>query len=220
MKRTFVVVLAFFLLTAACSNDAVEEPSVNSSPEAAVAAWLRAVGALDLEGIDAVTDPENVALMAGAENGFTPSQLAAVTGTGLPGPSAESYWSTFREGLVTFLGAAPDTLVIGEVETFVYDDTEFAVVAVGTGESTTGIITQNTDDGWVVDMVATTGPALAVQVRRLLAAFEDDDEEQQTDASVFASIAVASLGAALDRDDTNRALDLEVEAIEDLHLSD
>lgn len=228
MKRTYVVALVVLLVSAACSSDPAEEPSVNSSPTAAVSAWLAAVTNLDLDAMDQLTDPENVGLMAAAENGFTSGQLAAVAGTGMPGPTAESYWATFRDGMTTFLGAPPDSLIVGETETFTYDGTEFAVVTVGTGESTTGIVTQSTEDGWIVDMVATTGPALAVQIRRLLAAFneeeqsddEDSDDEDPGDARVFATIAVTSLGAALSRDDNNRALDLEVEAIEDLHMHD
>ncbi|HSF85679.1 MAG TPA: hypothetical protein VLG28_08500 [Acidimicrobiia bacterium] len=216
MFRHLVLLLATALVAAACSG---EEPVVTTdlaSPEQVVAEWFAALAEGDLPELDAVTDPANVALAAGAENAFSVDQMKAVVETGLPAATRRSYWNSFGDSFVEFLGAELDEIVVSGTEEFSVDDVDFAAVFVMRQGQDSEIIVRRTDTGWVVDMVATVGPALAVQIRRLV----DSIVRHGDDAAAFAyaTIAVQSLGAGLARQPANRALELELEAIEDLPI--
>src|SRR5690606_21409572 len=150
------------------------------------------------------------------ENAFSTEQLAAVAGSGLPSATMRSYWQTFGAEMVAMLGASPDNLTAGAGETFEHAGAEFARVPVGPGEGDAGGVTRRTEDGWVVAMPATAVAALAVHLRRLVATLGEEAEPDV--AALYATHAVESLGAALALDPDNRALELELEAIEDLGL--
>ncbi len=201
---------------AACSADEPAAEVSQSDPGDVVAEWLAAVGAVDLEGLAATTAPTNVALVAGAENGFTVEQMEAVVDAGLPVATRRAYWTSFEDSFTAFLGGETGEITVAAVESFDVDGTAFAAVTLERLGETSEILAQQHSDGWVVDMVATAGPALSVQVRRLVEAIvlEGDDEI----AFTYATLAVRSLSAALARQPDNRSLELELEAIEDLPI--
>ncbi len=169
-------------------------PRSRCTPIAAVADWLGAIADDDVDTIDRLVDPVDLALLAGAENAFTREQLAAVAATGLPEATRSSYWQSFAEGFEEVLGMPLDEVTIVGAEEFTSEGERYAAVTVGVGDATTEVITHLVDGAWQVDMVATAGPALAVPIRRLvtdLAASEDE-----ATARTYARAAVASLGAA------------------------
>ncbi|CAN5396633.1 MAG: hypothetical protein ACR2JP_06450 [Acidimicrobiia bacterium] len=213
MRTVLAVLLVGALVGCSDVPDAAPEGGGGSTPNGAVAAWLEAVAAGDLATIDGLVDQTNLALVAGAENEFSVEQLAGVVGSGLPEAARRSYWRTFGEGLGDVLGAPLGDLTVAGADPFGSGDGDYAAVTVGIENATTEIITRLVDDRWQIDMVATVGPTLAIQIRRLvtdLAAGEDEDT-----ARTFAAIAVDSLGAAHTRS-PNRNLELELEAIESL----
>jgi hypothetical protein len=212
--RTAMALLFATILIGACSADATEETARGEAPDTVVADWLAALADLDLGGLSATTTPENVALLAGAENGLTAEQMAAILDDGLPPATARSYWSTFRESFATMLGAPIAEVAVSGVGRFSVDNREFAAVGLQIEDAGTEVVVAATEAGWRVDLVATLGPALAVQIRRLVAQIVEEADDAV--ARRYARAASISLGAALARDPENRALDLEVEAIEDL----
>lgn len=204
------------LVATGCSGDDDVEQESAAAPDEVVARWLAAIAALDVDGLAATTHPPSVALVAGAENGFGIEQMEAVVQSGLPAATRRSYWTSFRDSFQTFLGGNAGDIVVTEVEEFDVGGTTFAAVHVRHEGDESEIITQLHPDGWVVDLVATAGPALAVQIRRLVAQLVAEGDEDA--AHAYATMAVSSLGAALERDPTNRSLELELEAIEDLPI--
>ena len=217
MKPLLLLMAALSLVAASCTTES--EPTTattESTPDEVVSTWLAALEAPNLDGLRATTIPANVALVAGAENGFTVEQMASVVDAGLPGATARSYWTSFRESIGDFLGAGLDDVVVGGSEEFTVDAITYAAVTVVRGEASTEVLTRLSADGWRVDLVATVGPALAVQIRRLVASIvaEADDATARS----YAADAEIALGAALVRDPSNRALELELEAIEDLPI--
>jgi hypothetical protein len=209
-----MVLLVAGIVATACSGEQSEVSVVDEAPDAVVADWLDALAALDLGALAATTAPENVALVAGAENGFTTAQMAAILEDGLPSATARSYWSTFGDSFAALLGTPIADVRVSGVGRFTVDDREFAAVGLQVEDAGTEILVAATDAGWRVDLVATIGPALAVQIRRLVAQIVEESDDAV--ARRYARAAATSLGAALARDPENRALDLEVEAIEDL----
>ena len=214
-RSAAIVLVALVVLVSACSDDEPEE-RILSTPAGVVGEWLGGLETLDLDALVATTDPANVALVAGAENDFDVGQMVAVVESGLPEAALRSYWTTFRDGLVAFIEPPLSAVSVGSAERFAIDGRQHAAVIVSRGDAETEIITTLSLDGWKVDLTATTGPALAVQVRRLVARTVAEAEDDV--ARRYARIAVESLGAALERDPDNRALDLEVEAIQDLPI--
>ncbi len=204
------------LAVGACSGGEAEVTTLDQSPEAVVADWLAALADLDLAGLAATTTPEDVALIAGAENGFTTEQMTAILDGGLPSATARSYWSTFQETFAALLGTPIADIRVSGVGRFAVDDREFAAVGLQLDDAGTEIVVAGGPDGWRVDLVATIGPALAVQIRRLVAQLVEEADDDV--ARRYGRAASISLGAALARDPENRALDLEVEAIEDLPI--
>lgn len=213
--RTAVVMLVAGIVSAACSGSEAEVTVLDEAPDAVVEDWLAALADLDLAVLAATTTPENVALVAGAENGFTTEQMAAILDDGLPPATARSYWSTFRDGFVALLGTPIGDIRVSGVGRFAVDDRDFAAVGLQVEDAGTEILVAATSEGWRVDLVATVGPALAVQMRRLVAQIVEEADDDAV-ARSYARAAAISLGAALARDPEDRALDLELEAIEDL----
>jgi len=214
--RTVPALVVAVLLASACSGQASDTTLPSASPETVVSDWLAALATLDLAALDAATATENVALLVGAENRLSTDQMTAILDGGLPPVTARSYWATFRDSIVGLVGAPFGEIETGAAGRFTVDDREFAAVAVQVGEAGTEVIVALVEDGWKVDLVATVGPALAVQLRRLVAQLVEEADDGV--ARRYALAAVTSLGAALARDPDNRALDLEVEAIEDLPI--
>jgi hypothetical protein len=214
--RSLVVLLSMLFAVAACSGDEPAADVVVAGPDDVVNAWLVAIEDVDLDALANATSPSNVALVAGAENGFSVEQMQAVVDAGLPLATSRSYWTTFHDSFTAFLGGDGSEIAVVGVEQFQIDDTEFAAVTVERRGEQSEIIAQLTPDGWTVDMLATVGPALSVQVRRLVAMIVDEGDDSA--AFAYATMAVESLGAALTRQPDNRALELELEAIEDLPI--
>lgn len=216
MIRRYVLVCALLTTVVSCGGDEAADTQLALGPEQIVQTWLTAVAELDLAVINRTTYAPNVALVAGSENAFTVEQMEAVVEVGLPSATSRSYWTSLRDSFLAFLGAdVADVTVVG-VEEFDVDGTTFAAVRVRQAGAESEILAQQRPEGWVVDMLATAGPPLSVQIRRLVADLvaEGDDEA----AFAYATMAVTSLGAALVRAPDNRALELELEAIEDLPI--
>lgn len=213
MRLVVVVLIAGALV--GCSGDSADDAQPGASPTAAVAVWLDAVATGDVAAIDGLVDPTNVALVAGAENGFTVDQLAAVVESGLPEATRRSYWSSFAEALAEVLGVAVNEVGISTSEAFASGTGQYAAVTVGVDAATTEVITRLVDGAWQIDMVATVGPTLAIQIRRVMTDLAATDEDT---AEVYARIAVESLGAAHTRS-PSRNLELELEAIEALPVA-
>ncbi len=180
MRERFALLalpLMLVFLAGGCGGEATSETEVPVTPIAAVADWLGAIADDDLDTIDRLVDPVDLALLAGAENAFTREQLAAVAATGLPEATRSSYWQSFADGFEEVLGMPLDEVTIVGAEEFTSAGERYAAVTVGVGDATTEVITHLVDGAWQVDLVATAGPALAVPIRRLvtdLAASEDE----------------------------------------------
>jgi len=213
-----IIWLLILVAGAVACSDVEPAPSVDlGTPEQRVAEWLTALDALDLGGLGSATDPARVALMAGAENDFTKGQMFAVIDDGLPGPTAQSYWSSFRSSFETFLGTDISEVTVGEVERYRIDDNEFAAVTVSQADASAEVITVLTDAGWRVDLVGTAGGALAPQLTALVTLIVDETTGDDVEPAVrYRSAAIASLRAALELAGENRALQLELDAIESL----
>jgi hypothetical protein len=84
-----VALVAVVVLLSACSDEEPEERAL-STPTGVVGDWLSALERVDLDALIAATDPTDVALVAGAENGFDVGQMAAVVDSGLPEASLRS----------------------------------------------------------------------------------------------------------------------------------
>lgn len=217
MSTRALACLGVLLLTlGACESAEPAAEVAAASPSAVVADWIAALEALDIAGLTATTVPANVALVAGSENGFTTEQMVAIVDNGMPPGTTQSYWATFRLGLTSLLGDELGEVTVGEAEEYSVGGSTYAAVPVTLDTATTEVITFRDDSGWHVDLVATVGPALAIQLRRLVAQLVEEADDGL--ARRYALLAVGSLGAALERNPNDRALELELEAIEDLPI--
>ncbi len=216
-RLRLLLLVAFLLSTAACS-DGEPEPVVElGTPNGQVADWLAALDALDLGGLADTTDPLRVALIAGAENELSNEQLYAVIDSGLPGPTAQSYWASFRSSFETFLGTDIGSIEVGEVNRFSIEDSDFAAVTITQNGAAAQILTVRGEQGWKVDLVATAGTALASQLTELVTRLVDVGEGDAADAALrYRTAAIRSLRAALQLQPDDRSLQLEIDALEAL----
>jgi hypothetical protein len=217
MKSRLAFLLVGALAASSCTGQSGEgAPEAAATPQMVVADWVAALEAVDVGVLADTTMPANLALIAGAENAFTIDQLASIADLGLPQATARSYWMSFRDSVGGFLGSDVSSVTVTAADPFTVGTRSYSAVTISSGDTSTEVLTRLDPDGWKVDLVATVGPALAVQIRRLVATLVE--EAGDATAYTYAREAVDSLSAALARAPGDRALELELEAIEDLPI--
>ena len=150
-------------------------------------------------------------VIVGAENAVPTGELAALLRRGVTTQSAEAYLADFATALRERLSSSLSDV---SVDGFSQIGDSFAAVTVtGDGEAT--IVTRRSADGvWQVDLVGTLGPALIAQIRSLLDAAEDgDDDDRSTIRQTFEMDIIPSLEARAAHDPANLTLASELRVL-------
>ena len=166
-RWTIATVLVGLII--ACGGAA--EPTTTTAADAAVAppeeVFAELVEALrndDLEPVAALTDPSQIPLLALAE-GLDARSVAELTSAD-EAAVAMNFWQGFAEQLRASIGVDLADLRIESIERAGVDDTEFAAVELiyGRDASMRRMVLRNTDDGWVVDLIASFPSPLLGQI--------------------------------------------------------
>lgn len=197
LRQTLTLAVAAAVALAACgSPEADEEAEDRAFPAAAVAAWLEAVDAGDVERIDGVVAATGMAVVVAVENGFDAAQTIEVLDDGLPAPLASGYWDSFSRDFADFSGRALSGLTVGDFEEL--SGGEFAIVDLGQERGSSDVVVARTDDGWRVDMVATLGAGLVAPLSRFFAALPETEVGDEVRTAIRDEV-VPSLRVVADR---------------------
>ena len=157
MRRSFPLALSLALV--ACGGSA--EPTTTtvvalapSTPEAAFADLVEALGSDDLESMTELTDLAQIPLLAIAE-GLDARSVSELTSTDRAAVSA-NFWQGFTEQLRASVGVDLADLRVDSVDRVDVGGTEFATVELvySRDASARRMVLRNSDAGWVVDLIA------------------------------------------------------------------
>ena len=206
-----------FLLSG-CSGGAEEETPVSLlTPTETASAWIEALEQGDLAEIESLVEPTGLAVVAAVENNLRSDELAGLLGAGLTSELQAQYWNGFRDGFDVFRGESISAVTVG-AETGLPGLTTFTAVELATQGATGSVILRQTESGWVVDFVATVGPALIGPLGEYLAAAVAG-EHADAISGAYRDAVVPGLEAALALDPDNNALVFEAEYIRQLAAS-
>lgn len=207
--RTVIVVLAVAAVSCtSASPDLPPEPARNA--EEAVTRWLAGVDRVDVDELRVVVERRGLAVLIGVENQLTPAEIVSYITAGIPEPTLQTYWSSFRADFEAFTLEGIDDIETGSAFPFTVRDRLFAAIpATVPGGGTTEIITVETNGVWRVDFLATFGPGF---VRGFASLFEDDD----ADIRQLAEVVNTPLRAGMSRepgDEISDELSAEIDAL-------
>jgi hypothetical protein len=134
-----------------------------------VDAWIGAVVAADSVALGELVEAAGFVVLAGIENGYSESQIAALLSGGVPGDLLTQYWTSFKGSFVEVAGVPLQAIEVGSFAEFTMGEVSFAVVDISSGDAATEVITTSRAGEWKLDLIASFGPAFAGQLRRLLA---------------------------------------------------
>ena len=182
---SIVLVPATAVLAGGCGGDEPSASDAPVTPVAAVADWLGAVAAATSRPSTGWSTRSTWRCWPAPRTPSHWSRWPGSSSDGLPEATRKSYWESFADGFADVLGASVDQVSITDAENFSSNGERYSAVTVGVDGATTEVITHLVDGVWQVDLVATSGPALAVQIRRLLAdlAATGDSRSRRTASS-------------------------------------
>lgn len=207
--------VAFALATTAMAGCGQESgdptTTVASPPDAVVREWLDAVDSGDVETLRGVVAGESLAFVVGIESRLDTDEVVALVDAGFPDAVVARYWTSFAESFAAIDGTDVAELEVGSVDEFEVGGARFAAVTVGTGERSTDVLVRRDPDGtWRVDMLATVGGGLTVQLADIASQATADRVR-----TLFEQWVLPGLEAAA-RNDTEGVL---VEAVRDVRLA-
>lgn len=159
MKRLLIRTLSCCLVLSACGGESQPtstsiESRPNTTPEVAFAELVEALEAGEPERTAALTDPLQIPLLVIAE-GVQARQVADLTAADRT-LVAVNFWKGFAEQLSSSLGAGFAQLQSGELGRVEVAGSQFAVVdlVLPADASARRLVFRDTDEGWVVDLIA------------------------------------------------------------------
>ena len=204
-----MLAIALLVLAAACSGGDSDTTMPSQFPTGSVRSWFDALEADDESAALVLTYQRSMLIVVGAENALAIDDLAPLLRRGATESSAEAYMADFGDALRDRYGSS---LTEVSVDGFNQIGDSYAAVTV-TGEGEATIITRRNSDGlWQVDLVGTLGPALIGQIRSLLDA-EGEDDDQATIRQAFELDIVPALDAAAAHDPANLTLASELRVL-------
>lgn len=212
----FTSLLLIVLLVAGCSGDpnATESTQPDSTPVEVVEQWLEAMSTGDFATAELLVEPVGVAVIAAVESNLRSDELVGLLHAGFPADLRDDYWNGFRSGFETFSGAAFGQIAAGNAESVV-GTSSFMSVGLSADTTTGWVILRSTESGWLIDMSATVGPALAGRLGEYLAAALEGEHAAEIGAAFNDGI-VPGLEAAVAQDPTQTALAFETEYVRQL----
>lgn len=179
MRAVSALVPIAVLMTGLVGCGETDQPTGTTSLLAAdvvVRDWLEAVDQEDVAALADLVTPESLAFVIGVESRLDTAEITTLVDEGLPVSLVGGYWSSFGEAFLTIGGVAVGDLDVGARREFDAFGARYSAVLVGNGQGTTEILVRRTIDGlWQVDMLATIGSGLTVQ---LLGLAEDADSDR------------------------------------------
>jgi hypothetical protein len=152
---------------------------------------------VDLGGIAASVETASATVLIAAENGYTVDELAGMLEGGIPEGVGASYWGSFDASFREFRGVATSDLDVGDFRSLDVEGAEFAAVELRSPAGASEVVARRVDGRWLVDMVATFGPALIRRLRATLDAAVDDPRSAPVRAA-FVRAVIPALRAAVE----------------------
>lgn len=211
--RRLAPVLMLVIAATACGSDATSVSSFDRIPTAVAFDWLNAVATADGEAVRAVVEPNGLAVVTAAENAFSLEETASLLNSGMSQAMSDAYWAEFREEFVGFANTPFRELEVGVYEEFMAGDVSFAAVTIQGAGGIGSVVASSGEDGWVIDMAATVGPAFVKQIRHLAEGL-DDTAGSLVVMNALTRHVLPGLRAAVQLDPTNLQLASEVALIE------
>jgi hypothetical protein len=158
MRAVAILVL---LTVAACSGT---EAQPAATPDDVVAAWLAALGGPADPGEFVIDGQLPVLASLGR-----PAEAPKIIGNGLSPDAEATFWATFVDGVEDIAGVAPGDLDVVKTVVLPIDEVDHAYVRLQGPDGATTVVVRGVDNG-LIDMIATTGPALVRPLASLVEA--------------------------------------------------
>lgn len=159
MRRLLVGAVVGCLALVGCGGESPQtstslESQVNPTPEAVFTELVDALGEGEPERTAALTDPLQIPLLVIAE-GVEARQVADLTATDRT-MAVANFWQGFATQLSSSLGTELSQLQRGEFRRLEIGGSQFATVelVLPADASVRRLVLRNTDEGWVVDLIA------------------------------------------------------------------
>lgn len=168
--------IAAVMLVSACGEGGGSSTTTRlPAPEIVVDEWVSAVGQGDTAALSSIVASESLSFVIGIESRLAPAEITTLIDEGLPDQLVTGFWTSFGDAFTAIDGTAVGDLTVGGTREFDAGGARYSAVTVGDGVRTTEILVRrNLDGAWQVDLLATVGGGLTVQLVELAGEPADD----------------------------------------------
>lgn len=169
MRRSVSLIAALALVAAACGGESGESTSTTvvefDDPRTVVQDLVEALIDEDWSGTEGLADERHIAFLTAIERGSS-REVASMLRAGIPSEVRVDFWSSFALSLPTYTGESITRIQVGSVtDQFVVDGNEYVAVDMFVADSKAEWILRLTDEGWVLDLIATFGTGFLPNLR-------------------------------------------------------
>ncbi len=195
-----IVVLCISVVSVSCGSG----PSASTTSAAAlddprilVRSFVDALIDEEYGALEGLVDERHLAFLTAIERG-TSREVAGMLKTGVPDDVRRDVWASFARSLSSYTGESIGRIRVGSVTAeFAVGQSEFVAVDMFVADGKAEWILRLTDDGWVIDLLATFGTAFLPNLRGWFAFIGADDDAAFIRDEFEAEI--SSLRAGLER---------------------
>jgi hypothetical protein len=172
----FAVVSLLAVSLVACGEDAGATSTTRlPAADIVVRQWTEAVAGGDAGTLRRLVAPESLAFVIGVESRLGPSEITALVDEGLSDELIASYWRSFAESFAAIDQSAIDRLAVGGTREFAAAGARYSAVRLGDdGRSVELFVRRSLEGRWELDVLATVGPGMVLQLVDLAAHATDD----------------------------------------------
>ena len=177
--RPFRLVLVICLTVVSCGTGEPTPTTADVEAERPGSVAQRFIDALideEYEATEGLVDERHLAFLTAIERG-TSSEVAGMLRSGLPDAVREDFWASFAESLPGYTGESIGRIRVGSVTAeFAVGPADFVALDMFVGDGKAEWILRSTDQGWVIDLLATFGTGFLPNLRGWFAFIGADDD--------------------------------------------
>lgn len=177
--RLVAALVASVVSVAACGGDGAATSTaeaVRVEPEAVARSFVDALVDEAYDRTADFVDERHLAFLIAVERG-TAGEVAGMLRSGVPASVRTDFWESFSDSLPTYTGESIGRIQVGSVtDRFEQGGRSFAVIDVFVAGGQTEWLLWESEDGWLLDLLATFGTGFLPNLRGWFAFIGADDD--------------------------------------------